>query len=222
MNKMSRRLQALLFIAVIFGFSMTFAQNATPPTKWTPEATIKYKRLLGTAISPDGKWLAFASSRGGEKNNLWLIRPAGGEAEKLTDAKNGVNNFLWSPDGKRLAYTMNDPLTEQEEKDNKEKRDATVVDENFKFSHLYVIPVDKNEKGERPTKRLTKGEFHVGSFDWSPDGKWLVFDHQATPRVFVMPVSGGKPRAITTGGGIFSGASFSKDTKMMTWPASIC
>jgi dipeptidyl aminopeptidase/acylaminoacyl peptidase len=211
---------------------------------------------------------------------------------------------------------MNDPLTEQEEKDNKEKRDATVVDENFKFSHLYVIPVDKNEKGERPAKRLTAGEFHIDSFDWSPDGKWLVFDHQATPRVndwptttislvssdsgavkpfftktvagdpnfspdgqwvafehdagdtrwagrseiyvlsinggqpqklgdtfdnqanilgwsadgkeifysetertaprvFAMPLSGGKPRAITTGSGIFSGASFSKDTKMM-------
>jgi dipeptidyl aminopeptidase/acylaminoacyl peptidase len=205
------------------------------PAKWTPEAMIQYKRLLGTAISPDGnwvaytvsepimkgekseylthiflasadgktdfqftqgeksctnpqwsldgKWLAFLSSRGGEKNNIWLIRQSGGEAEKLTDAKSGVNNFAWSPDGKRLAYTMNDPLGEQEEKDNKEKRDAIVVDENFKYSHLYVIAVEKNEKGERPIKRLTSGDFHVDGFDWAPDGKWVVFDHRATPRI---------------------------------------
>lgn len=210
------------------------ATNAKP-TKWTPEAMIQYKRLLGTAISPDGKWvaytvsepmmegeksefrthiflasadgktdfqftqgdksctnpqwsldgkwLAFISSRGSEKNNIWLICPYGGEAEKLTEAKSGVNSFAWAPDGKRIAYTMNDPLSEQEEKDNKEKRDEIVVDENFKFSHLYVISVEKNEKGERPIKRLTSGNFHVGHFDWSPDGKWIVFAHQATPRV---------------------------------------
>jgi Tol biopolymer transport system component len=133
MNKTLPRLQTLLLLAAILGFNMALAQNATPPTKWTPEAMIKYKRVLGTAISPDGKWvaytvseplmdgekseyrthiflasadgktdfqftqgdksctnpkwspdgkwLAFSSSRGGEKNNLWLIRPAGGEAE---------------------------------------------------------------------------------------------------------------------------------------------
>jgi len=211
------------------------------PSQWTPEVMIKYKRLLGTSMSPDGKWvaytvseplmdgekseyrthiflasadgktdfqftqgdksctnpkwspdgkwLAFTSSRGGDKNNIWLIRASGGEAEKLTDAKSGVNDFLWSPDGKRIAYTMNDPLTEQEEKNNKEKRDEIVVDENFKFSHLYVIPVEKNEKGERPAKRLTKGDFHVGSFDWSPDGKSIIFHHQATPRVNDWPTA---------------------------------
>jgi Tol biopolymer transport system component len=238
-------LMAVLFLASSLSFAQdaknqTAANNAKP-SKWTPEVMIKYKRLLGTAISPDGKWVAytvsepvmegekseyrthiflasadgkidfqltqgdksctnprwppdgkwlvFSSARGGEKNNLWLIRPNGGEAEKLTDAKAGVSNFAWSPDGKRIAYTMNDSLTKQEEKDNKEKRDEIVVDENFKFSHLYVIPVEKNDKGERPAKRITKGEFHVNNFDWSPDGKWIVFDHQATPRVNDWPTT---------------------------------
>jgi len=240
---LARRMAAWLGAAsLVLALSNVFAQEAknsanhnVKPSKWAPEVMIKYKRLLGAAISPDGKWvayavsepimegeksefrthlflasvdgktdfqftqgeksctnpkwspdgkwLAFVSSRGGEKNNIWLIRPHGGEAEKITEAKSGVNNFSWSPDGKRLAYTMNDPLAEQEEKDNKEKRDAIVVDENFKYSHLYVISVEKNEKGERPAKRLTNSNFHVGSFDWSPDGKWVIFDHQATPRV---------------------------------------
>jgi len=42
------------------------------------------------AWSPAGDWIAFLSDRSG-KNNIWLIRPDGGEAERLTDVKNGVN-----------------------------------------------------------------------------------------------------------------------------------
>ncbi len=231
-----RRACALVFGVLSFCCAGVYAQdNSAKPTRWTPQAMISFQRLQGTAISPDGnwvaytvsapemsgekseylthihlagaegqtdfqltrgdksctspawspdgKWIAFLSSRGGEKNNIWLIRPNGGEAEKFTDAKSGVNNFEWSPDSKRLAFTMNDALAEQEEKDNKEKRDALVVDANFKYAHLYVMPLEKNAKGERPVKRLTAGDFHVNGFDWSPDGKWLACDRQATPRV---------------------------------------
>jgi dipeptidyl aminopeptidase/acylaminoacyl peptidase len=232
----------LLFIVPVNSLSQEVSSAANgKPAKWTPEVMIQYKRLLGAAISPDGrwvaynvsepimkgekseylthiflasadgktdfqftqgeksctnpqwspdgKWLAFLSSRGGEKNNIWLIRQYGGEAEKLTDAKSGVNNFAWSPDGKRLAYTMNDSLSKDEEKANKEKRDEVVVDENFKYSHLYVTPVAKNEKGERSVKRLSSGEFHVDNFDWSPDGKWIAFDHRVTPRINDWPTT---------------------------------
>lgn len=240
--------RAIGFLAMFFALlcANLFAQEAQTPaatglSKWTPENMITYKRLTGTALSPDGKWiaytvsepllegekseyrthiflvsadgkvdfqltqgeksctnpewspdgnwLAFLSSRGGEKNNVWLIRPHGGEAEKLTEAKSGVNGFAWSPEARHIAYTMNDPASEQEEKDKKEKRDAIVVDEDFKFSHLYTIAVEKDAKGERPVRRLTRGEFHVTSFDWSPDGKWLAFSHQATPRVNDWPTT---------------------------------
>ena len=42
--------------------------------------------------SPDGQWIAFASTRSG-KRNLWLLRLDGGEAEQLTDVKTGVTSF---------------------------------------------------------------------------------------------------------------------------------
>jgi len=49
--------------------------------------------------SPDGRWLAFLSDRGEDgQTQMWLMRADGGEAEKLTSAKAGVDSYKWSPD----------------------------------------------------------------------------------------------------------------------------
>ena len=49
--------------------------------------------------SPDGRWIAFTSSRADDKSQLFVIRPDGGEAVQLTKAETGVGGFDWSPDG---------------------------------------------------------------------------------------------------------------------------
>ena len=48
--------------------------------------------------SPDGKWIAFVSSRVGKKN-LWAINVDGGEAFQLTEVKSDIGSFRWSPKG---------------------------------------------------------------------------------------------------------------------------
>src|SRR5262249_44761751 len=61
--------------------------------------------------SPDGKSIAFISSRpeagaaanAEVRNQVWLLSMAGGEAKRLTNLKNGVSSFRWSPDGTRLV-----------------------------------------------------------------------------------------------------------------------
>ncbi len=57
--------------------------------------------------SPDGNWLAFASNRGDDKTpmNLYVIPAEGGEARKLTDLKESVEEIVWSPDSTRIAFT---------------------------------------------------------------------------------------------------------------------
>ncbi len=60
--------------------------------------------------SPDGRWLAFLSSRGDEheSDQLWLLSRQGGEASKLTDIKSGIEDYAWSPDGTRLVLVIED------------------------------------------------------------------------------------------------------------------
>lgn len=138
------------------------------------------------AWSPDGRWIAFLTSRSG-KSNIWRIRVDGGEAEQVTDEQGGVTAFQWSPDGKHLAFLMPDPPTDEEELAAKEKRDARVVDENVKLSRLYIIPLARDSSGKRVARRLTDGDRNVGApfgggdLSWAPDGSAIAFSHTRSP-----------------------------------------
>src|SRR5687767_3651692 len=61
--------------------------------------------------SPDGKWLAFTSDRVGDRNQIFAIRPDGGEAVQLTKSETPVASFDWSEDGKAIAYVATEPQT---------------------------------------------------------------------------------------------------------------
>ena len=53
-------------------------------------------------FSPDGKWIAFASDRGGLEN-LWICDRDGKNARQIsTDKEHTVNGPAWSPDGSYL------------------------------------------------------------------------------------------------------------------------
>lgn len=146
------------------GFQITFGDKSSTNPKW----------------SPDGNWIAFTSNRKDNRNNLYLLRVSGGEAEALTDLKGSVSNFEWSADGNWIAYAMTDAKTDDEEKNDKGRNDFRWVDENLKMSRLYVLPVAKDANGKREAKKLTTENYNVGAFDWSPDGKQIVFSYTKT------------------------------------------
>ena len=158
--------------------------NNSEPTKFTyHEKSSSHPRF-----SPDGNYLAFLSARE-EKTQIWLMRTNGGEAWQFTYEKQGVGSFEWSPDGSKIAFLMKDPLTEKEEKDEKEKRDVILVDKNFKYSHLY-IKVFTTKIDTTKSDRITKGNYHITDFNWKPNGKTIVFSKSIDPTINSRFVSG--------------------------------
>jgi dipeptidyl aminopeptidase/acylaminoacyl peptidase len=96
--------------------------------------------------SRDGEWVAFLGTRGTPASNVepthpqvYLMPAFGGEAEALTDAKDDVSAFSLSPDATRIAFVATVPLTDAQEREQKDKNDARVVDGDHRFSHLWVV-----------------------------------------------------------------------------------
>jgi len=132
------------------------------------------KSSMQPSFSPDSAWLGFVSDRDG-KRQIYRIALGGGEAEKLTSADEGVNNFAWSPTGTEIAFTMIDPPTDAMKEREKRWGDVKIEDEDQRYTHLHVFDV-----AAKTSKQLTKGSFVGGAFDWSPDATRIAYDHRAS------------------------------------------
>lgn len=135
--------------------------------------------------SPDGKWIAFLSSRTdeNESDQLWVLPLGGGEAEKLTETKGGIDDFAWAPDGKRMVLVMHDPDPRDPAKAEKEKKTvAPLVTDRFyfkqdidgyqteRYSHLQLLDL-----ATRKLEPLTSGKHDEFLPAWSPDGHEIAF-----------------------------------------------
>ena len=177
--------------------------------------------------SPDGKWLAFASNRGDDKTpmNLYVIPAEGGEARKLTDLKESVEEIVWSPDSTRIAFVARVRDTAYEEEDDKKRLPRRFTRAFHKLdsvgftgdrrTHLFVVELDGGEP-----RQLTHGDFEHGGAAWSPDGKHIVigglrderWDVELINRLYSVDVDGdAEPKALTGDDGSYGDPSFSPD-----------
>src|SRR5688572_19090515 len=62
--------------------------------------------------SADGASIYFLSTRAGS-SQIWRLPLAGGEAMQITDYPRDIGSFKFSPDGKRIALSMNVPRSEE-------------------------------------------------------------------------------------------------------------
>lgn len=89
-------------------------------------------------ISPEGEQLAFlrkSTEKG--KAQLHVMPLSGGEPEKLTEHKAGVQAFAWLPDGKRIAYIS---LGEHEDKSAKEGLPRRMTRRYWRGDGLGALP----------------------------------------------------------------------------------
>ena len=76
------------------------ASSTTEITNWRSSPGEIYS---SGSFSPDGKVIAFASTKNGSKN-IWLKQLSGGEAVQVTDDKFSNQYPIWSPGGDEIAF----------------------------------------------------------------------------------------------------------------------
>ncbi|MGB2670437.1 MAG: S9 family peptidase, partial [Candidatus Acidiferrum sp.] len=201
--------------------------------------------------SPDGKTIAFLSSRSGD-SQVYLLSMDGGEAQQFTHLSTGADVVKWSTDGKTIAFTSSvypdckdDACNSAKDAEKEKDKVKAHVAEHLlyrhwthwndgKRSHLFVSPAD----GSAVPRDLTAGANYdvppderggPGDLNFSPDSKEICFTAVTDPveatstngDLFLVPVAGGEAKRITMQKGFDGEPTYSPDGKYIAYHAQL-
>jgi len=185
--------------------------------------------------SPDGKRIAFVSSRDGP-DQIWVVEVNSSVGPlQVTYDRYDNNDIQWSPDGKQIAYASQRnaqdifrsalctvSLPEGEVKqltDGLQSNDRTprwspdgtriaFVSDRSGYDDLWLMSKD----GEGLT-RLTEGGGDHADPRWSPDGRFLAYTvtRHGNVDIWVSSVDGSSRRRLTTEDGVHQAPLWSPD-----------
>jgi dipeptidyl aminopeptidase/acylaminoacyl peptidase len=169
-----------------------------------------------------------------------------GTAKAITNLSTEADGPIWSPDGKNIVFTSEvypgclDDLcnkSSDEARANSKVKAMTFTRlfyrhwnhyTSFKRSHLFVVPAEGGT-----ARDLTRGDYDVPPFSLggqdnyaiSPDGQEVAFtsNHdtvEATSTnndIFIVPMTGGEAKKISTSPGSDSTPLYSPDGKWLAW-----
>jgi dipeptidyl aminopeptidase/acylaminoacyl peptidase len=202
--------------------AVTWKRTGISSPKWSDDS------LRLAFIAEDSTPKAQPDAKGDEDHDsdekqaqIFVMPMNGGDPIRVTDAKHGVEEFSWSPDGKEIAFTTVDDAVNA--KAIKEHDDAfQVTDNNFLIHaaltpwHLWVVP-----SAGGAAKRLTQGAFSLQTDqqdsapvpEWNHDGRSIVFTRFPSPYwgpshhsvIAAVDVSGGEIRTLVSAEGSYMG-----------------
>lgn len=122
------------------------------------------------ALSPDGRSLAFVSTREGGSTDIYVLDLETRKIRNLTHSPGGDYRPNWSPDGRMIAFSSDRGTTLRPSKTHWEHLHGAAV---------YIVQLD----GQGLRRLSPEGQFG-GSPKWSPDGKRVVFYELAVDDTF--------------------------------------
>lgn len=199
-------------------------------------------------FSPDGKYLAFTSSRSGT-SQIWLLPLDGGEASQLTSLSTGASSPLWTPDGKQLIFTSrvfpdcpdDDCNRKKLEEEQNSRVKARLIDRllythwdawrDDRRSHVFRMAVDGGAAADLTPCQYEVPTIALGSghdVAVSPDGREICItvntDENAACStnndLFVLPLAGGEWRRITDNPANDNHPIYSPDGKYIAYRAT--
>ena len=203
--------------------------------RWSPDGT---KFLFVSARGGSQQvWVAKFNSATGDIS---------GSPKAITNMSTEADGAMWSPDGKNIVFTSEvypgcrDDLCNKagDEARAKSKVKAMIFTRlfyrhwnaytHFKRNHLFVVPAEGGT-----AKDITPGDHDVPPFSLggqdlytvSPDGQEVAFtsnidEVEATSTnndIFVVPITGGEARKLSTSPGGDSTPVYSPDGKWLAW-----
>lgn len=153
----------------------------------TPVAPVVV-RDVGAAWSPDGRFIAFESSRGRDdvgESSLWIVPARSGQTpRRITFADGTDRDACWTPDGRALIYAS-----------------ITRGGDNF---DLWRLPIRFD--GERPVPgtpvRLTSTPENELYPSVAPDGRHIVYQRATDAdgsMIWRIPIEGGAAERLSAG-----------------------
>ncbi len=142
----------------------TGAGSAPAKRPMTFEDLMKMKRLGETAVSPDGKWLAYSVTTVNLEQNtktaeLWIQAIAGGEPQRIAVAHPGDSGAQFASDGKRILFLSSRSGSQQ----------------------VWLADFDPATGAAANAKKLTNIATGADNAIWSPDGHSVVFTSAVFP-----------------------------------------